>query len=98
MEVLADYFGKNEERGMAFLYHLTELLREEREQIHIARYVYLLSRMEPDSKSSDEIKEGYRRFSSKMYEWSQNVTDRKELITAIYLYVYLQRGEEGGEQ
>ena len=98
MEVLADYFGKNEERGMAFLYHLTELLREEREQIHIARYVYLLSRMEPDSKSSDEIKEGYRRFSSKMYEWSQNVTDRKELITAIYLYVYLHRGEEGGEQ
>ena len=83
---------------MAFLYHLTELLREEREQIHIARYVYLLSRMEPDSKSSDEIKEGYRRFSSKMYEWSQNVTDRKELITAIYLYVYLHRGEEGGEQ
>ena len=29
-----------------------------------------------------------------MYLWSQNPKDRKELLTAIYLYVYLNRKEE----
>ena len=79
---------------MAFLYHLTDLLRNTEEQINVARYVYLLSRMEPDEKQSKEKREAYRTFSKKMYEWSQTETDRRELISAIYLYVYLHRGEE----
>lgn len=41
-------------------------------------------------------KENYRKFSKKMYEWSKDECDRKQLITAIYLYVYLNR--ERGEQ
>ena len=92
--VLKDYFEKNDERGMAFLYHLTELLRSYGERINIARYVYLLSRMEPDRDSLPEVQEAYSRFSEKMYLWSQNPKDRKELLTAIYLYVYLNRKEE----
>ncbi len=91
---LKDYFEKNDERGMAFLYHLTELLRSYGERINIARYVYLLSRMEPDRDSLPEVQEAYSRFSEKMYLWSQNPEDRKELLTAIYLYVYLNRKEE----
>ena len=91
---MKDYFEKNDERGMAFLYHLTELLRSYGERINIARYVYLLSRMEPDRDSLPEVQEAYSRFSEKMYLWSQNLKDRKELLTAIYLYVYLNRKEE----
>ena len=96
MQALDDYFNNNEQHGMAFLYHLTELLRNANEKIHIARYVYLLSRMEPDEKSDPEIKALYRKFSEKMYLWSQDKKDRKELITAIYLYVYMHRSDEKG--
>ena len=48
LDVLDTYFKQTEEHGMAFLYHLMELLRNEEEKINIARYVYLLSRMEPE--------------------------------------------------
>lgn len=93
-KVIQEYFEKNNERGMAFLYHLTELLRSYSEQINIARYVYLLSRMEPEQDSLPAVKEAYQKFSEKMYLWSQNPKERKELLTAIYLYVYLYRKEE----
>ena len=96
LDVLDTYFKQTEEHGMAFLYHLMELLRNEEEKINIARYVYLLSRMEPEGEGDRTKRAEYRKFSKKMYEWSKNPKDKKELITAIYLYVYLnrKRGEE----
>lgn len=94
LSVLKHYFEQTEDRGMAFLYHLTELLRSN-EKISIARYVYLLSRMEPKEK---EKREAYQRFSKKMYEWSLDKQEKKELITAIYIYVYLNRTGEGEEE
>lgn len=95
LEVIRTYFEQNNEHGMAFLYHLTDFLRNTEDSINVARYVYLLSRMEPDEKQQEEVRNAYRSFSKKMYEWSQNQKDRRELITAIYLYVYLHReGEE----
>ena len=30
-----------------------------------------------------------------MYHWIKEADDRRELITAIYLYVYLNRSKEG---
>lgn len=45
--LVSGYFDSTQQYGMAFLYHLVELLRGTQEQINIARYVYLLSRMEP---------------------------------------------------
>ena len=32
-----------------------------------------------------------------MYEWSRNPQDRRQLITAIYIYVYLNRKDDGEE-
>lgn len=93
LQVIQQYFGQADDHGMAFLYHLTDLLRNTEEQINVARYVYLLSRMEPDTRKSPEQRVAYRAFSKKMYEWGQNEVDRRELITAIYLYVYLHREE-----
>lgn len=95
LEVIQTYFVQNKEHGMAFLYHLTDLLRNTEDTINVARYVYLLSRMEPDKRQPLEMRDAYKVFSRKMYEWSQNSENRRELITAIYLYVYLHReGEE----
>lgn len=96
LTALNEYFGNSEEHGMAFLYHLVELLRNTHEKINTARYVYLLSRMEPEEdkeKDNSKVRDEYRRFSEKMYQWSKNENDRKQLITAIYLYVYLNRRE-----
>lgn len=95
LSAIKEYFAEEDERGMAFLYHLVDLLRNTEEKINTARYVYLLSRMEPE-KDENGKRENYRKFSKKMYEWSKDECDRKQLITAIYLYVYLNR--ERGEQ
>ena len=99
LPILKEYFGKSDERGMSFLYHLVDLLRNTREKINTARYVYLLSRMEPKKDADKGKKEAYRKFSKKMYEWSRDKDERRELITAIYLYTYLnrERGEEVNE-
>ena len=94
VRILKWYFEQTEERGMSFLYHLTELLRNSEEHINVARYAYLLSRMEPDKNSSKEEKEAYQIFSRKMYEWGNDTVEKRELITAIYLYVYLKRDKE----
>ena len=78
-------------RGKAFLYRLLELLRNSKEQINLARFAYVLARMEPKDKQSAQI---YQVFSKNMYRWYLNETDRKQLITAIYIYVYMSRMEE----
>lgn len=96
LPALREYFGESDERGMAFLYHLVELLRNTQEKTNTARYVYLLSRMEPEKDADKKKIDDYKKFSKKMYIWSKEENEREELITAIYLYVYLNR--ERGEQ
>lgn len=92
---ISSFFETTEGYGKAFLYHILELLRNETEErFNRARYVYFLSRMEPGQDSPREQKEAYRRFSQKMYQWSDDKEDCREVITAIYLYVYLTREKE----
>ena len=113
--VINDYMKDTQQRGKAFLYHLLELLREAEgatdsatsedkskgTRFNRARFVYFLSRMEPEenrrqNKEQLECEQSaYRSFSQKMYEWSLNKEDRRQLISAIYLYVYLTRKREG---
>lgn len=87
------FFELTDGYGKAFLYHVLDLLRT-KERFNRARYVYYLSRMEPEEKSPREQKEAYRRFSQNMYHWAETPEDRRETITAIYLYVYLKREKE----
>jgi CRISPR-associated protein Csm1 len=77
------------ERGMAFLYHLMELLRGCDEQINLARIAYLLARMEP---SEAGARTQYQHFSRDVMRWCRLEEERRQLITAIYLYVYEERG------
>ena len=53
--------------------------------------------MEPKEDSDVEVRTAYRQFAKKMYEWSRNPQDRRQLITAIYIYVYLNRKDDGEE-
>ncbi len=87
------FFDLSQDHGKAFLYHLLELIRNQEERINFARYVYLLSRMEPDEKAGKEQKEAYHVFSEKMLRWVAEEQDRAELKMAITIYSYLTRND-----
>ena len=94
--LIKDFFEKTDERGNSFLYNMLELLRNVNEKINIARFIYLLSRLEPEknSKNYEEKISIYRNFADKMYEWIESEEDRKQVITAMCLYVYLNRKKQ----
>ncbi|MCD8150784.1 MAG: type III-A CRISPR-associated protein Cas10/Csm1, partial [Clostridiales bacterium] len=95
--ILSGFFQNSEDRGRSFLYHLLELVRKQDDKINLARYVYLLARMEPDKEASQTERQRYKDFSEKMYEWIQDEKDCRQLKTAITLYAYSVR-EKGGEE
>ena len=86
---IQEFFGDIDERGMSFLYRMLELIRNQKEKINFARFIYLLSRLEPEEEG--EKKEAYQKFSRKMYVWIQNEKDCRQLKTAINLYAYMHR-------
>ena len=89
----AFFDAAQDEKGMALLYRLLSLLREaETNQINLARYAYALARLEPPK--SNPAWAHYRAFTHCMYDWALDKTDRTQLITAIYIYVYLNRKDE----
>ena len=96
-ECIRDYMTMTENRGKAFLYHLLELLRDYGEPFNRARFVYYLSRMEPEGRDENNRDErlAYEEFSTRMYQWSVSKEERRQVVTAIYLYVYMQREKEG---
>ena len=90
---LTAFFSGQDERGMAFLYQMTNLLRAaEGDKLNLARYAYLLARLQPSRRSPSFAL--YERFSRQMYAWACSAEDRAQLITAIYLYVYMNRKAE----
>ncbi len=98
-QCISDFFETSEDRGKNFLYHLLELIRSRihnpGEKINFARYVYILSRLEPDSHAHPEQKEAYRMFSRTMYQGYQgSEADCRQLKTAINLYAYITREKE----
>lgn len=92
--VVKEFLDISDERGKKFLYNILELLRNRKEKINFARYVYFLSGLEPAYDAPPEQKEAYRKFADCMYRWRENEEDVKQLIMAIYLYVYLRRDKE----
>ncbi len=97
LNTIKGYFGKNEKHNNAMLYKMLQLIRNRQEEnkLNIARFAYLLARMKPDSeKAKDEEIEKYNEFAKKMYRWIRSDKDSKQLVTAIQLYVYLNRTEE----
>lgn len=98
-QAIRQFFTGDTERGRSFLYQILQLIQESGEQINFARYVYLLARMEPDKNCRDEVRRQYREFSGKLYSWIAAGDDevRKQLMAAIYLYIYETRESEARE-
>ncbi|TGY97288.1 type III-A CRISPR-associated protein Cas10/Csm1 [Petralouisia muris] len=94
---IAAFFQKSEDRGKNFLYHLLELVRRQEDKINLARFVYLLARMEPGERAEKEEKAQYQEFSRKMYQWIKQEKDCRQLKTAINLYAYKIREKEETE-
>ena len=84
--------------GKSFLYRLLELMRSREEKINLARYAYLLARMQPSNEEPEERQRLYRDFSQKMYQWMQKEEDCRQAITAIYIYVYTIRETTEGTE
>lgn len=93
-QVIRRFFDFSDERGKSFLYRLLELIRSRGEKIQFARYVYLLSRMEPEQGAGAEQMEAYREFFRHMYQWIKSEKDCRQLKTAISLYAYMTREKE----
>ena len=90
------FLDNNSEKGKAMLYNMLELIRNRNNEnrLNIARFAYLLARVRPTDEKSPDFREKIERFDSfkkQMYAWIQNESDAKQLITAIYLFVYTER-------
>ena len=92
--LIKKYFDGNEDKGASAMYKMLGYIRNRGEKISLARFAYMLGRIEPDKKADQEKKLLYQEFSKKMYQWIKDDKDNKELITAIYMYVYLNRNKE----
>lgn len=90
------FFQSMPEYGKSFLYNLLDYMRNREEQINIARYAYLLARMEPKDDASEEERALYQQFSMCMYQWIRDEEQCQQAITAIYIYIYTIRDSEGG--
>ena len=89
-----DFYANEQGRGSAFLYRLLTFLRSQYltgDKINIARYAYLLQ--DEAIRRSARYRSAYREFSTHMYRWIMDNRDLKELICAIYIYIYLTRAK-----
>ena len=83
---ISEFFSTVEDKGNSLLYNLLELFRNRDKKINIARMAYILARLEPSGKVSEEEKAVYKNFKEKVYDWMFSESDTKQMITAIYIY------------
>lgn len=91
LNLLSEYLKSTENTdnsGNSFLYKLLEYMNNIENKINIPRLLYLLARKKP-KKDKESI---YLDFNQKIYNWIKVERQRKELIMAIIVYVYLNRG------
>jgi len=92
---IRELFAAGGDYGNAFLYSILYLFRQaEEDKINIARLAYLLARREPGKSAPDSLKEAYATFTTRLYRWVAEPEDRRQLITAILLYIYTMRDEK----
>lgn len=97
LRTLQEFLDDNSERGKAMLYKMLELIRDksENDKLNIARFAYLLARLRPSGdNAAADMSEKYNIFSKALYKWIQDAEERRRLITAIYIYIYMHRESE----
>ncbi len=102
LEVLQNYFtgvsGEQKAKGNSFLYKLKDyVVGMGDDKINLARCAYLIGRVAPSGKSSKEATQAYDQFSKKAMEWVVDAEERREFLTALTIYVYLNRTSEKEE-
>lgn len=94
LQTLKNFIDNNDAHGKALLYNMLELIQNKKDdKLNIARFAYLLARIEPKKSGNEELLK-YQSFKQLMYQWINNERDCCQLITAIYIYVYMNRGDE----
>lgn len=88
--LIYDFFENFPEFGKAFLYKIVDYMRQREERINLARFAYLLARMEP----KEDKNMIYQDFAKNMYDWIRDKKQCQQAIMAIYLYVYMTRERE----
>lgn len=91
---MKDLFGKLEDKGNSFLYHVLGYFRQVDETpMAISRLAYLLARHKPSRKNgaSDEMVAAYDEFMKKVYKWALDPDENRAFRTACLIYVYLNR-------
>ena len=83
---------KNTQHETAMLYKMLELIRGSNDKLNVARYAYLLARLRPRDDAPESTKVEYAALSEKLFRWIKSTEDRNQLITAIYIFVYCNRG------
>lgn len=80
--------------GKGGLYRILGLLRNAGKRINIARFAYVLGRMEPAKKNAANYA-SYSAIRQYFFRWYRSEEDRKQLTTAIELMIYhmRQKGE-----
>lgn len=94
--VVFDEADKKDDKEKIFLgksrwYALMNLIRNrlvKTNKLDIARFAYILARIE----HSKENKENYQIFKEKVFSWMKKEQDARELLTAIQLLIYQERG------
>lgn len=98
LAVIKEFIHSQESKGNSLLYNMLDLIRQKNEsdRLNIARFAYLLARNRPKS-TDDRIITHHMELEHKLYDWIQNDSDCAELTTAIYIYVYMNRGNVTNE-
>lgn len=101
LRALQDYFigvaGETRATGNSFLYKLKDYVEGiGADKINLARCAYLLGRLAPD-KDSKEAARAFDLFSKRVMEWVVNPLERPAFLTALTLYVYLNRASDKEE-
>lgn len=90
-----DYNASNANKlscGKSMLYRLLQLLENaDKDAVNIARFAYVMARLQPEQKQNSEKIACYNEFSQQMYQWYTKAQDRKELYTALNLLIYYLR-------
>ena len=81
--------------GKSLIYRLMDLIQlADEDKLNIARFAYVLVRMQPKQDKDEQKRKVYEDFVSKMYQWINNNEDKKQLATALNLLVYYLRDKK----
>lgn len=81
--------------GKSLIYRLMDLIQlTDEDKLNIARFAYVLARMQSKQDKDEQKRKVYEDFVSKMYQWINNNEDKKQLATALNLLVYYLRDKK----